>query len=42
MQATPKNVLFMVLISFFGAAFAAFCGVGPGFIFSPVLILLGI
>lgn len=32
----------MNTVSFFGAAAAAFCGIGPGFIFSPILLLIGI
>lgn len=31
----------MVGVSFIGSVIAAFCGVGPGFIFGPVLIMLG-
>ena len=32
----------MVTISFFGAFAAAFCGIGPGAIFVPVLVIIGI
>jgi hypothetical protein len=41
-EATTKNLLILVNISFFGAMAAAFSGVGPGFIFCPILILIGI
>jgi len=32
----------MIIISFFGAFAAAFCGIGPGAIFVPVLVIIGI
>jgi len=41
-EATPKNLIILVGISFFGAMAAAFSGVGPGFIFCPILVLIGI
>ena len=41
-EATPKNLVILVTISFFGAMAAAFSGVGPGFIFCPILVLIGI
>jgi len=41
-QATPKNLTKMIAVSFFGSMAAAFCGVGPGFIFGPVLVMLGL
>ena len=40
--ATPKNLTNMIIISFTGAIFAAFSGLGPGMIFSPALIIIGI
>jgi uncharacterized membrane protein YfcA len=42
LEATPKNLVLINLISFGGAAAAAFCGIGPGFIFGPILLLIGI
>ena len=42
LEATPKNLMNMILISFTGAIFAAFSGLGPGMIFSPALIIIGI
>lgn len=36
------NVIKLFLISFFGGMAAAFCGIGPGFLFGPVLIMVGI
>ena len=42
LQATPKNLINMIIISFVGAVFAAFSGLGPGMIFSPALIIMGI
>jgi uncharacterized membrane protein YfcA len=41
-EATPKNIVTMNLVSFFGAMAAAFCGIGPGAIFAPILMLVGI
>ena len=41
LEATTKNVGTLSLISFFGAFGAAFCGIGPGSIFCPVLVMLG-
>jgi len=32
----------MIGISFFGALAAAFCGIGPGAIFCPILVIIGI
>ena len=42
LEANPKNLTNMIMISFFGAIFAAFSGLGPGMIFSPALIIIGI
>lgn len=42
LEATPRNISILLGISWFGAAAAAFCGVGPGFIFGPILVLIGI
>ena len=42
LEATPKNLATLVLISFFGAMASAFCGIGPGNIFCPILIMIGI
>jgi hypothetical protein len=42
LQATNPKIARMVIVSFFGSAAAAFCGVGPGFIFAPLLVVIGI
>lgn len=41
LKATPKNLAHMIIISFFGSMAAAFCGIGPGFIFAPLLVMIG-
>ena len=42
LRATTENLVKLNVISFFGAFAAAFCGVGPGFIFGPILLIVGI
>jgi uncharacterized membrane protein YfcA len=42
LKATPKNLIYLVSISFVGAIAASFCGVGPCFIFGPILFIIGI
>lgn len=42
LEATPDNVRKMLVISFIGALGAAAIGVGPGMIFCPVLVQIGI
>jgi len=42
LEATPRQLFLLTVFSFLGALIAAFCGVGPGMIFVPVLILIGI
>ena len=42
LEATTKNVITLSLVSFSGAFAAAFCGIGPGSIFCPVLVMLGV
>lgn len=41
-QATSQNLMMLIAIAFVGSMFAAFCGVGPGFIFSPILVMIGL
>jgi len=41
-ESTPKSLTMMIAISFFGALAAAFCGIGPGAIFCPILVIIGI
>jgi len=41
LQATPKNILKMSCAAFFGSMATAFCGIGPGAAFVPLLIALG-
>lgn len=41
-EPTSQGITKMVTISFFGAFAAAFCGIGPGAIFVPVLVIIGI
>ena len=41
-QATNKNLVTMVIVSFFGSVFAAVSGLGPGMVFCPALIMAGI
>lgn len=41
-ESSPKGLALMIAISFFGAFAAAFCGIGPGAIFCPILVILGI
>lgn len=41
-ESTPNNLAMMISISFFGALAAAFCGIGPGAIFCPILVIIGI
>ena len=41
-EPKPQDITKMVLISFFGSFAAAFCGIGPGAIFVPVLVIIGI
>jgi hypothetical protein len=42
LRATTQNLVKLNVISFLGAFAAAFCGVGPGFIFGPILLIIGI
>mmetsp|Transcript_5667 Transcript_5667/g.8973 ORF Transcript_5667/g.8973 Transcript_5667/m.8973 type:complete len:175 (-) Transcript_5667:7-531(-) len=42
LEATPRKLVIMLLVSFFGAFCSAFCGIGPGNIFCPVLVMIGI
>lgn len=42
LKATPKNLSFMIAVSFFGSIFASFSGLGPGMVFCPALIMIGI
>ena len=42
LEATPKNLFVLVLISFFGSMASALCGIGPGNIFCPILVMIGI
>lgn len=42
LQATPKNLFFMISVSFFGSIYASFSGLGPGMVFCPALIMIGI
>lgn len=42
LKATPKNLGFMIAVSFFGSIFASFSGLGPGLVFCPALIIIGI
>jgi hypothetical protein len=42
LQASSKNLAILVSISFFGALLAAFCGIGPGLLFCPILVMIGI
>lgn len=42
LKATPKNLGFMIAVSFFGSIFASFSGLGPGMVFCPALIMIGI
>jgi len=42
LEATPKNLVVMIGMSFLGAFCAAFCGIGPGNIFCPALVMIGI
>ena len=41
-KATPKSLVMMLSIAYFGAFAAAFCGIGPGAIFCPVLVIIGV
>lgn len=41
LQATPKNLVVLVIASFFGAMACAFCGIGPAQIFCPFLVMIG-
>lgn len=41
-ESTPKGLALMIGISFFGSFAAAFCGIGPGAIFCPILVIIGI
>lgn len=42
MKATTKDLTLMVSVSFFGSIFASFSGLGPGMVFIPALIMIGI
>ena len=42
LEATKLNLFIMIMISFFGAMGAAFCGVGSGFVFCPILVMINI
>lgn len=42
LKATPSNIGFMIAVSFFGSIFASFSGLGPGMVFCPALIMIGI
>lgn len=42
LKATPKNLSSMIAVSFFGSIFASFSGLGPGMVFCPALIMIGI
>ena len=41
-EFTPKNLLFLSVVSFVGSMAAGFSGIGPGYIFFPVLIFIGV
>ena len=40
--ATPYNMFKMIIMGFLGAFSVAFCGSGPGAIFTPLFIMLGV
>ena len=42
MEATPKNVSMLTVVSFVGAFAAAFSGAGPGTVFVPYLVVIGV
>jgi uncharacterized membrane protein YfcA len=42
LKLTPKSVGMFMFIGWFGAFISAFCGIGGGSIFCPVLIIVGI
>jgi uncharacterized membrane protein YfcA len=42
LQATTYNLNVMVVVSFLGSVYAAFSGIGPGMVFCPALIMIGI
>jgi len=42
LEATPKNLIFLCIISLVGSMAAGFSGIGPGFIFCPVLLMIGV
>jgi hypothetical protein len=42
LKMTNSNIIKLIVISFFGGMAAAFCGIGPGFLFAPVLIMVEI
>ena len=37
-----KNVSTFILIAWLGAFISGFCGIGGGFIFCPILIIIGV
>lgn len=42
LEATSEKVLKLGAIAFAGSIAAGFSGIGPGFIFAPVLLMLGV
>ena len=42
LDPTLKNMVIILLISFFAAFATSFCGIGPGSVICPILVIIGI